>query len=484
MDVKSNEFSHSAVIALQDIGLNTAVRRNTARTNASREIVMGETTDAYALRQQAREAKLRALHDLPELLEQLEAKMTARGVNVLWAENGDEANRHVLDICRTNDLKRAVKAKSMVTEEIKLNAALIAAGIEVIETDLGEFIVQVTGDHPSHITMPLMHRSREMIRDDMMRLLGMPYTEDPKDMTRFAREWLRGRYLDADFGITGGNFLVAETGHLVTVTNEGNLSLTTMFPKVHVAIVGIEKVVATWEDLATLVQLLTRSGTGQKLTVYVDVFSGPKREGDADGPEQMYLILLDNGRSSIYASEYAEALACIRCGACLNTCPVYQNVGGHSYGWVYPGPIGAVITPLLVGKENAQPLPFASSLCGACKQACPVDIDLPTMLLKLRRDLEKAQDPALRAGIKAWSWGFKTPLLYRFGGKGASLATRILGRLQSGKATIKDIPAPFIGNWTQYRDFPAFAPQSFREWWAATHGDAARRESAEQKRGG
>lgn len=466
MEVKSNQFNQSAVIALQDIPLNTAVRRNTARTNASRELVMGETTDAYALRQQARHAKLRALHDLPELLEQIEDKMTARGVHVSWAIDGAEANQQVIDICRKHNLKRAVKSKSMATEEIKLNDALIAAGLEIIETDLGEFIVQVTGDHPSHITMPLMHRSREMIRDDMVRLLDMPYTEEPKDMTAFARDWLRGKYLDADFGITGGNFLVAETGHLVTVTNEGNLSLTSMIPNVHIAIVGIEKVVATWEDLATLVQLLTRSGTGQKLTVYVDIFSGPKREGDGDGPEHMYLILLDNGRSDIHASEYAEALACIRCGACLNTCPVYQNVGGHSYGWVYPGPIGAVVTPLLVGKENAQPLPFASSLCGACKQACPVDIDIPTMLLKLRRDLEGQQDPALRAGIKGWSFGFRHPLLYTLGGKAASIATRALGRLQSGKETITDIPAPFLSNWTQNRDFPAFAPQSFHEWWA------------------
>ncbi len=466
MELKANQFNASALIALKDIPLGQAVRRNTGRTNAARASMLAETTDAAALRQQARAAKLRALHDLPELLEQIEAHLTTRGAHVLWALDAREANRHVLDICREHNLRRAVKAKSMVSEEIGLNAALETHGIEAAETDLGEFIVQITGDHPSHITMPLMHRSKEMIRDDMMARLGMPYTDKPEDMTAFARETLRDKYLQADFGISGGNFLIAETGHLVTVSNEGNIRLSTGVPRVHVAIVGIEKVVPTWEDFATLVQLLTRSGTGQRLTVYVNMFGGPRRPEEPDGPDEFYLILLDNGRSSIYSSEFAEALACIRCGACLNICPVYQNVGGHAYGWVYPGPIGAVITPLLVGKEHASPLPFASSLCGACKQACPVDIDLPTLLLKLRRDLEPVQPPALRAGIKAWALGFRQPLLYWMGGRAASLITRHIGMYQTGERRIKSLPYPFISNWTQNRDFPAFAAQTFHEWWA------------------
>lgn len=471
MELTANRFQESAVIALHDVTLQTALDRGTGNADGRRRTVMSELDLSQALRQQARGARLRGLHDLPELLEQLEANVTARGGHVLWARDAAEANQHVIDICKAKNLKRGVKSKSMVTEEVGLVAALEAAGITMVETDLGEYIVQINESHPSHIVMPVMHMTKEEIRELFMRKLDMPYTEQASDMTAFIRGILREKYLEADFGMSGGNFLIAETGTVVIVTNEGNGRLSTSVPPVHIAMVGIEKVIPTWEDFATLVQLLPRSATGQRMTVYVNMFNGPRKAHEPDGPDEFYLVLVDNGRTDIYASEYTEALACIRCGACLNACPVYQNVGGHTYGWVYPGPIGAILTPLLKGKENAAPLPFASSLCGACKQACPVDIDIPDMLLKLRRDLNPVQDPLWKLGMKAYAFGFSHPLLYAFGGKAASIASTFIGQdAADGTRKMPDLPPPLNG-WTDNRDFPAFPAHSFREWWKANKGD-------------
>ncbi len=470
MELKANQFSQSAVIALNDITLQTALDRGTGNADSRRRQVMGELDHAEALRQQARGARLRALHDLPELLEQMEANVTAAGGHVLWAADAAEANAHVIDICQRHKLKQGVKSKSMATEEIGLQDALIANDIHVTETDLGEYIVQISGDHPSHLIMPVMHKTKEQIRDLFMEKLDMEYTAEAAEMTAFVRRRLREEYLTADFGMSGGNFMIAETGTVVIVTNEGNGRLSTGVPPVHIAVVGIEKIIPTWEDFATLVQLLPRSATGQRMTVYVNAFTGAAREGEPDGPEEFYLILLDNGRSSIYGGEYAEALACIRCGACLNTCPVYQNVGGHAYGWVYPGPIGAIVTPLLKGKENAALLPFASSLCGACKQACPVDINIPDMLLRLRHDLEPVQDPLWKAGMKAYQFGFSHPLLFELGGKIASAATRAISG-DGAPGTPINLPMPYpLSGWTQNRDFPPFADQSFHDWWREKRG--------------
>ena len=468
MDIHANQFLRSAVIALDDIQLKTALDRGAKRADADRVAAMAETADAAALRQQGRGARLRALDDLPALLEQMERRLTARGGVVLWAEDAAEANQHVLDICRRHHLRRGVKSKSMVTEETGLVPALAAAGIEMLETDLGEFIVQVDESHPSHIIAPIIHMTREQVRDLFVEKLGMPPIPDPVDpvyMTRFARQLLRQRYLDADFGMSGGNFLIAETGTVVVVENEGNGRLSTGLPPVHIAMVGIEKIVPTWEDFATLLQLLTRSATGQRLSVYVNLFNGPASDGAGDGPDHFYLILVDNGRSGMYGGEYAEALACIRCGACLNTCPVYQNVGGHSYGWVYPGPIGSVVTPLLAGKENAVPLPFASSLCGACKWACPVDINIPRMLLALRRDLQPQQSAAWRAAMRGYALSFSSPLLFEAGERAAGLLSAA-----TGDAPFTQLPPPLDG-WTNSREFPPFAHPSFHEWWRANRGD-------------
>lgn len=468
MELNPNKFSEHAVIAIDDIRLQGALDRGTGNADSRRRVAFTEMDDPYALRMQARGAKLRALADLPDLLEKMERNVTANGGHVLWASDAAEARELVVEICRKHNLNRGVKSKSMATEEIELLPYLTANGIKMVETDLGEYIIQVDESHPSHIVMPVMHMTIPQVRDLFVDKLGMPPSDDPEHITAFARKVLREEFLNADFGMSGGNFMIAETGTVAIVTNEGNGRLSTGFPPVHIAVVGIEKIVPTWEDFATLVQLLPRSGTGQRMTVYVNTFSGPARDAEPDGPQEFYLILLDNGRSNIYETEYAEALACIRCGACLNACPVYQNVGGHSYGSVYSGPIGAIITPLLKGKENAVPLPFASSLCGACKQACPVEINIPDMLLKLRHDLADKQEPIWQLGIKAWQFGMDHPLLYELGGKAASVATRALTSL-TGTDHIESLPYPLSG-WTDYRDFPPFAPESFRDWYKKNRG--------------
>jgi L-lactate dehydrogenase complex protein LldF len=470
MDLHANQFLQAATVAVENIPVRKAVQKSTTTVNQRRDAAMSGVTDAQALRQQGRGGKLRALEDLPELLEQMERNVTAHGGQVLWAADAVEANRHVIDICQKHHLKLGVKSKSMVTEEIGLLDALADIGVEMVETDLGEFIAQISGDHPSHIIMPIMHKSKDAIRDIFIDTLDMPYTDDAQDMTLFVRRYLRQKYLEADFGMSGGNFLIAETGTVVIVTNEGNGRLSTSLPPVHIAIVGIEKIVPTWEDFTTLLQMLPRTGTGQSMGVYVTLFNGPARADDSDGPEHFYLILVDNGRSEAYASEYAEALACVRCGACLNACPVYRSVGGHTYGSVYSGPIGSVFTPVTQGKENAALLPFASSLCGACKQACPVDINIPDMLLRLRRDLQSQQEPIWKLGLKTYAFGSSHPLLFQMGGKAASLATRALASA-SGSDHLDTLPYPLNG-WTDKRDFPPFAPESFHEWWAKNRGKA------------
>jgi L-lactate dehydrogenase complex protein LldF len=461
MDVKSNNFVALSSIAIHNENMQQAVTKGTNNAYVKRQAAMFAYGDEHgeAMRQQAAEAKRRALRNLPELLERAEANMQANGIHVLWAMDGDEANRHVLDIIQRHKVKRVAKGKSMVTEETALNHALEHAGIEVVETDLGEYIIQLNNEPPSHIVAPVLHRTKEEIRDIFIDKLNMPPTDDAATMVAFARQKLRDVFLSADMGISGGNFIIAETGTLALVENEGNGRLCTTPPKVHVALVGIEKVIETVEDYATLTQVLPRSGTGQHMTVYTSMINGPRRSTDADGPEHVYVILVDSGRSNIYAMEkYAEVLSCIRCGACQNACPVYRSTGGHAYGWVYGGPIGAVLTPLLVGLENAKPLPQASSLCGSCKQVCPVDIDLPRMLLELRHDtVEQGKtDKLYDVGLKAWAFGFSSQRLYEFGGTAARIGQKVV--------PLNYVPGPLAG-WTRFRDFPPFAPKSFRQLW-------------------
>ncbi|MGB7339755.1 MAG: LutB/LldF family L-lactate oxidation iron-sulfur protein [Phototrophicaceae bacterium] len=455
----ANNFVELADIAIHQPDLQTAVSQGTHNAYHKRLDAMFAEGDTHGekLRQQAKEAKRRALRKLPDLLEQAEANLIANGITVLWAVDAEEANQHVLDIAARHAVQTVTKSKSMLTEELHLNHALEANGLRVVETDLGEYIIQLNDEPPSHIVAPVIHKTKAEIRDIFVRELGMTPTDDAGEMVAFARQKLRHDFIHADMGITGGNFIIAETGSIALVMNEGNGRMVTTMPDVHVALIGIEKIVETLDDYATLTQVLSRSGTGQNLTVYTNIINGPRRADEVDGAQHMYVILVDNGRSEIYTGTYAEALACIRCGACQNACPVYRNVGGHSYGATYAGPIGAVITPLLTGLDNASPLPHASSLCGSCKQVCPVDIDLPRMLLDLRHDLVEAGIGTLgwQQGIQAWAFGNSNPTLFEMGGKAAKLGQALTGNHLPG----------VLGNWQQYRDFPKFAEKSFRQQW-------------------
>jgi len=458
-NVKSNDFIALADIAIHNKDLQEAVGAGTRTAYAKREKAMFAHSDEHgqAMRQQAAEAKRRALRNLPDLLETAEENLTKNGFNVEWAVDAAEANKLVLEIAKRHGVQVVTKSKSMLSEELGVNHAMEEAGLRVVETDLGEYIIQLNNEPPSHIVAPVIHKTKPEIRDIFMRELGMEHTDDAGEMVAFARQMLREDFLNADMGISGGNFVIAETGSLALVMNEGNGRMCTSMPNVHIALVGIEKLVESVEDYTTLTQVLSRSGTGQNLTVYTNIINGPSREDEVDGPDHVYIIFVDNGRSDIYATNYAEALACIRCGACQNACPVYRSTGGHAYGWVYGGPIGAVLTPLYVGLENAAPLPHASSLCGSCKEVCPVDIDLPRMLLDLRWDLVQAGESKTgwNMGMKMWAIGMTSPTRFNLGGVAARAGQFVMGDYMPG----------VLGNWTKYRDFPDFAPKSFRQQW-------------------
>jgi L-lactate dehydrogenase complex protein LldF len=358
-------------------------------------------------------------------------------------------------------VKKIIKSKSMVSEESALDHAIEAAGMEVVETDLGEYILQINDyEPPSHIIGPALHKSKDEVADLFAKKHGTPRKTVIEELCLEARHTLRGHYLTADMGISGGNFFVAETGSVVLVTNEGNATLTTTLPKVHVAISGIEKIVPTLEDVATLMRLLGRSSTGQSVSNYVDVLTGVKGPGEFHGAEHMYFIIVDSGRSAVLGSEVNEALRCIRCGACMNHCPVYQNIGGHAYGWVYPGPIGSILTPMYVGLENADDLPFASTMCNQCGVVCPVKIPLPDLQRKLR---EQAFARGIRpwyerAGVKAWAWVAARPTLYALATK---VGVRVLKWMGGSEGVIHRLP---LGSgWTDGRDMPAPAGRTFRE---------------------
>jgi L-lactate dehydrogenase complex protein LldF len=457
--------------ALHDTSLQTALERATGRFTGLRAGALEALSSADDLRAQARAIRARTLAHLDELLVRLAANVEAHGGAVCWAYDGAEARRYIADLIRARGVRTIVKSKSMASEEIHLNAALEQAGAEVVETDLGEYIIQLAGETPSHIIAPAIHKTREQVSDLFVRHLGVPPTDDVPTMTQTARVALRQRFLNADMGISGVNFGVADSGAVVVVENEGNARLTTSVPRIHVAIMGIERIVEHIEDLGVMLQVLARSATGQKLSVYTSIISGPARPGEPDGPEEFHLVLLDNGRSRMLGGNCAEALMCIRCGACLNVCPVYQSIGGHAYGGVYSGPIGAVLTPLLQPDlPEGYLLPQASSLCGACQEVCPVHIAIPDMLLRLRADAVRAGKaaPAERAGIRAYRSAMTNPSLYRAGGKLASIGTRLLAR----KGRIRHLPLPLLGEWTRERDFPALALKTFTERWEERGGES------------
>ncbi len=409
------------------------------------------------LRERAHRIKEEAISRLDHYLEQLETKVIANGGRVFWARDGREASEYVLEVARRIKARTVVKSKSMTSEEIGLSQTLEKNGLETVETDLGEYIIQLAQETPSHITAPALHMTRQQIGELFHRKLGIPYTEVPEELCAFARKRLRQKFLAAELGISGVNFALADTGTVVIVENEGNGRLSTTLPKVHIAIMGIEKVVPRFADLPVFLKLLARSSTGQKQTSYVSFISAPRKLGELDGPEEFHLLLLDNGRSEILGDpRMRESLFCIRCGACLNTCPIYQRVGGHSYGSVYSGPIGAVITPLFQGLEVAKDLPYASSLCGACSNICPVKIDIHHQLLWLRQEAVERGETAWqeRLAMKLYLLGMKDSTFYRVGSRLLRIALTLAGR-----------DSPTIPAWNETRDLPPLAPKPFKQLW-------------------
>jgi len=417
-------------------------------------------TDAVPYFQQWREAahhiKRYVIANLDRLLVEFEQNITDRGGTVLWAADAIEANRHLLDIAKQHQVRRVVKSKSMVSEELDLNRVLQALDIRVVETDLGEFIVQLAGQRPIHIVTPAIHMSAADVGRLFAEKLGELFTTEHQRLTDIARRHLREEYLAADMGVSGCNFAIAQTGTLVIVENEGNAGLSTATPPVHVALLGIEKLLPRLEDLPLFLNLLPRSGTGQKLTCYTHLIHGP-----APG-KKLYVILLDNGRSNVLQDQAARAaLFCIRCGACLNNCPVYRRIGGWAYGWVYPGPIGAALTPHLLGLKTAGELPFASSLCGACGEVCPVKIDLPHQLVHLRHRAVKEPSPLKswreRLTWAVWAWFMAGPLRYRLAMWAVHVGLRLAKFLpwHPGK----------LGAWTRGRELPLSPATNFRRWW-------------------
>ncbi|MDQ6659040.1 MAG: LutB/LldF family L-lactate oxidation iron-sulfur protein [Actinomycetota bacterium] len=469
-------FPAAAKVALADTQLRRNLGRATATIRAKRAAVVRELPDWEQLRDSGSAIKQQVMANLPELLEQLEAAVTARGGTVHWAADAEQANRIVTDLVRATGADEVVKVKSMATQEIGLNEYLEAEGIAAIETDLAELIVQLGHDKPSHILVPAIHRNRSEIREIFLR--EMPYlpadlTDEPSRLAMAAREHLRRKFLSATVAVSGANFAIAETGTLVVVESEGNGRMCLTLPQTLITVMGIEKLLPTFADLEVFLQLLPRSSTGERMNPYTSLWTGVT---PGDGPQNFHLILLDNGRTRALADEVGRAaLHCIRCSACLNVCPVYERVGGHAYGSVYPGPIGAVLTPALTGiTGHADPsasLPYASTLCGACFDACPVKIDIPTMLVELRgRAVDADRDRALPGGwdaaMKAASWVMSDEKRFAAAEKGLAAGRLLAGR--SGK--IRSLPWP-LSAWTGARDLPTPPSQTFRSWWRRRPAD-------------
>ena len=457
------QFRRRATTAIVDDRLQQALDRGTGNFRDARDRAFAELPEADALRDHFKAIRSATLANLGEHLQRWEAEATAAGTRVHWARDGAEACAAVVEIARRRGVRSAVKGKSMATEEIELNAALEAAGVDALETDLGDWLVQMAGETPSHIIAPAIHKTREQAAELLSREAGRPLpADDIPALAAAARVLMRERFLAAGMGITGGNIMVAETGSLVLVTNEGNGRMSSSVPPVHVAVIGIEKVASTWDAAAVWLSLLARSASGQPMSVYTSILTGPPRHGDPDGPEELHVILLDNGRSQLLGGKYEEALQCIRCGACLNACPVYGEAGGHAYGSPYCGPIGAVVTPLLFGLEAYEALPHASSLCGACREICPVRIDLPRMLVELRRDQEEARIPPwpLRMMEQLAAFVLKSAKRLRL----AAALARLLQRPLVGPDGLR---LPRCINPAAERSLPALAPRSFRQMWEA-----------------
>ena len=450
--LSSETFRENARAALADTQLRGALKNATSLFGERRKSAAASLPNWEDLRSQARAIKDDVLSHLDRYLEKFVSEAEARGAKIHWARDAAEANAIICKLTAERQARIVVKSKSMTTEETHLNDALEAAGLQVVETDLGEYIIQLADEPPSHIIAPAIHKTRGQIAELFTAELGMPPTDDVAKLTNTARITLRDRFAAADVGISGVNFAIAETGTIVMVENEGNIRLTTSLPRLHIAVMGIEKVIPRFAELDVFLKLLPRSGTGQRLTTYQSFITGTKRRVTDEGPEELHILLLDNGRSRMLAHPVTrQSLACIRCGACLNACPVYQQVGGHAYGSVYPGPIGAVITPQLMGIDKTAQLPYASSLCGACREVCPVKIDIPRLLLHLRGEIsERKGSAAERVAFKLWSRLMVSPTLYKL----SSVAGRLLQRI-----------VPIAPAWTKGRDLRPIEARSFHDLW-------------------
>ena len=467
MQITSPQFKQNAKAALADAGLQKALAFSKPQFMARRSAAVANLPEFEQLRDIGRDIKNHALANLDFYLEQFAANVEKAGGHVHWAADADEAKAIVLGICRDAGAKTATKGKSMISEEIGINAHLSKHGITPVETDLGEYIIQLRDETPSHIIAPAFHLNRE----DWEAQFRLSHTDLPadrvfaerRDILTEARTRLRSKFLIADVGITGANFLVAETGSSVIVTNEGNGDLTQTLPRVHVVLASIEKCVPTLEDTTSLLRLLARSATGQDFSVYTTFSTGVRRPGELDGPEEYHVVLIDNGRSAMLGTEFGEMLRCIRCAACMNHCPVYGAVGGHAYGWVYPGPMGSVLTPSLIGVEKSAQLPNASTFCGKCESVCPVKIPLPKMMRHWReREFERHLTPgAVRSNLALWAWFARRPAMYRMATRLGVFALGLLGRRKGRFAKL-----PLAGGWTGGRDLPAPQGQTFMAQYA------------------
>ncbi len=468
MQPTSHAFKENARKALADEPLRQALALLGTAFSTAQQAAVADLPEFDRLCDQARAIKDHVLANLDFYLERFESRVLAQGGTVHWCATPREARETILALCRQVDAKSATKGKSMIAEEIALNPFLEANGITPVETDLGEYIIQLAGEPPSHIIGPAIHKTKDQVSDlffEHHRQYGKTERlEEPEALVAEAREILRRKFFEADVGITGANFLIAETGSTVIVTNEGNGDLTQSLPKMHIVIASLEKVVPTLEDTATILRVLARSATGQEMSVYTTFSTGARRADDLDGPAAFHVVLLDNGRSEMIGGELQDLLRCIRCGACMNNCPVYHSVGGHAYGWVYPGPIGAAIDPHFIGIEEARHLPNASTFCGKCEEVCPMGIPLPRILRYWREQAfeRRVTPPVERAALRLWAFFARRPVLYRLG---ARLGVGLLGRLGRRRGRFSSMP--FAGSWTQGRDLPAPEGRTFQDMWAA-----------------
>ncbi len=467
IDVHSDEIHVGGAATIANPRLAEAYRSSTLRLFTHRLNSIPAVPGFERLREAGREVKRHTIENLDYYLAQFADSVERNGGKMHWASTADEVCRIVVDIVKQAGAREVVKAKTMVGEEVELNHALEAAGIRALETDLGEFIIQLAGERPAHIVGPAIHKTREDVAELFVDHLKVERTVVPEELTAIARRALREMFAKAGVGVSGANFAVAETGTVVTVENEGNIRMCTTLPRVHIALIGIEKLIPRLADLGIFLRLLGRSGTGQNLTVYTSLLTGPRREGE-DGPREMHVVMVDNGRTKSLADpKMREMLYCIRCGACLNTCPVYRKIGGHAYGWVYSGPIGALVTPEFLGIGKARELPFASSLCGACREVCPVKINIPDLLLHLRAEAQERAPQhsksllSERLMFRLWAWGMRHPFLYAAGSRFARWGQFLLAR----QGWIRKIPMYPASQWTKERDFPALAPQTFHNRW-------------------